>query len=300
MLIDAGFPGSRDDVLASLRQLGFGVDDLRAILLTHAHIDHFGSAIWFAKTHGTPVYCHADEVGHAKREYLEQASPVDVATHVWQPRWLKWSVAISRKGAFTRDGIPTAQALTEDVAAGLPGAPMAIPTPGHTGGHCSFVVDGVLVSGDALVTGHPVAAAQRPAAAARRCSTTTRTAACAAWPRWRCSTPRCCCPATARCGADLMPRGGSASHAGSSERLVAQQEDRGQAQPAAQHEGRHQDLVVEIGVVRCSAPTADQRPQHEPGGQTSSRRRQGAATPRSSAKSTHHTPGVCATPRASL
>ena len=81
ILIDAGFPGSRDDVLASLRHLGFGVDDLRAILLTHAHIDHFGSAIWFAKTHGTPVYCHADEVGHAKREYLEQASPVDVAAH---------------------------------------------------------------------------------------------------------------------------------------------------------------------------------------------------------------------------
>ena len=162
MLIDAGFPGNRDDVLASLRQLGFGVDDLRAILLTHAHIDHFGSAIWFAKTHGTPVYCHADEVGHAKREYLEQASPVDVATHIWQPRWLKWSVAISRKGAFTRDGIPTAQALTEDVAAGLPGAPMAIPSPGHTGGHCSFVVDGVLVSGDALVTGHPVAPRSGP------------------------------------------------------------------------------------------------------------------------------------------
>ena len=175
MLIDAGFPGSRDDVLASLRQLGFGVDDLRAILLTHAHIDHFGSAIWFAKTHGTPVYCHADEVGHAKREYLEQASPVDVAAHAWQPRWLKWSVAISRKGAFTRDGIPTAQALTEDIAAGLPGAPMAIPSPGHTGGHCSFVVDGVLVSGDALVTGHPV----RHRAAARsccpRCSTTAFT-----------------------------------------------------------------------------------------------------------------------------
>jgi glyoxylase-like metal-dependent hydrolase (beta-lactamase superfamily II) len=162
MLIDAGYPGSRDDVLATLRELGFGVDDLRAILLTHAHIDHFGSAIWFAKTHGTPVYCHADEVGHAKREYLEQASPVDVAAHAWQPRWLRWSVAISRKGAFTRDGIPTAQALTEDVAAGLPGAPMAIPSPGHTAGHCSFVVDRVLVSGDALVTGHPVATRTGP------------------------------------------------------------------------------------------------------------------------------------------
>jgi len=78
MLIDTGFPGHRDDVLGSLRQLGFGVDNLRAILLTHAHVDHFGSAIWFAKTHGTPVYCHAAEVGHAKREYLKQAGPADI------------------------------------------------------------------------------------------------------------------------------------------------------------------------------------------------------------------------------
>lgn len=161
-LIDTGFPGSRDDVLTSLQQLGFGVDDVRAILLTHAHIDHFGSAIWFAKTYGTPVYCHAAEVGHAKREYLEQASPVDIAKHIWQPRWLTWSLAITRKGGMLRDGIPTAQALTETIAAGLPGNPMAIPTPGHTGGHCSFVVDGVLVSGDALVTGHPVSSRGGP------------------------------------------------------------------------------------------------------------------------------------------
>jgi glyoxylase-like metal-dependent hydrolase (beta-lactamase superfamily II) len=156
MLIDAGYPGGRDDVLDSLRRLGFGVDDLRAILLTHAHVDHFGSAIWFAKTHGTPVYCHAAEVGHAKREYLEQVSPADLAKHIWQPRYVAWTMAILRQGALTKEGIPTTQALTEDIAAGLPGKPMAIPTPGHTGGHCSFVVDGVLVAGDALVTGHPL------------------------------------------------------------------------------------------------------------------------------------------------
>lgn len=157
LLIDAGFPGSRADVLDSLGRLGFGVTDLRAILLTHAHIDHFGTAIWFAETHGTPVYCHADEVGHSRREHLEQASPLAVAAHAWQPKWLKWSVAIMRKGALTHDGIPTTQPLTGDVAAALPGAPTPVPTPGHTGGHCSYLVDGVLVSGDALVTGHPVA-----------------------------------------------------------------------------------------------------------------------------------------------
>jgi glyoxylase-like metal-dependent hydrolase (beta-lactamase superfamily II) len=50
MLIDAGYPGDRDDVLDSLRHLGYLPGDVRAILLTHAHIDHLASAIWFAKT----------------------------------------------------------------------------------------------------------------------------------------------------------------------------------------------------------------------------------------------------------
>ncbi|WP_328350590.1 MBL fold metallo-hydrolase [Mycobacterium sp. NBC_00419] len=162
MLIDAGFPGSRDDVLTSLRQLGFGPADVTAILLTHAHVDHFGSAIWFAKTHGTPVYCHADEVGHSKRDYLEQAGPVDLLAHAWQPRWIKWSLEIAGKGALVRAGIPSTEALTDDVAARLPGRPLAVPTPGHTGGHCSYLVDGVLVSGDALVTGHPLARRRGP------------------------------------------------------------------------------------------------------------------------------------------
>jgi glyoxylase-like metal-dependent hydrolase (beta-lactamase superfamily II) len=162
LVIDAGFPGQLNEVLQSVRDVGFGVDDIRAFLLTHAHVDHFGSAIRLAKDRGIPVFCHADEVGHARRDYLEQVAPVDVARNIWQPRWLTWTVAITRRGGMIRDGIPTAQALTDDVAAGLPGAPRAVPTPGHTGGHCSFVVDGVLVSGDALVTGHPLLRHDRP------------------------------------------------------------------------------------------------------------------------------------------
>jgi glyoxylase-like metal-dependent hydrolase (beta-lactamase superfamily II) len=161
-LIDAGYPGDRDDVLASLSQLGFGVEDVRAIVLTHAHIDHLGSAIWFAKTHGTPVYCHADEVGHAKREYLQQASPLAVTANIWRPGWAAWAMHVVRNGGLTREGIPTAQALTTDIAATLPGQPMCIPTPGHTSGHCSYVVDGVLASGDALITGHAVCRRQGP------------------------------------------------------------------------------------------------------------------------------------------
>lgn len=156
LLIDAGYPGDRVDLLASLGALGYHARDVRAVLLTHAHIDHLGSAIWLAKTHGTPVYCHADEVGHVKREYLEQVSPLQLAARVWRPSWAAWSMHVVRSGGLSREGIPTAQALTGEIAAGLPGQPIPIPTPGHTSGHCSYLVDGVLASGDALVTGHAV------------------------------------------------------------------------------------------------------------------------------------------------
>lgn len=156
MLIDAGYPGSRDDVVNSLAQLGFGPADVRAVLLTHAHIDHLGAAIWLAETHGTPVYCHAPEVGHARRDYLQQVSPAALLAHAWRPRWITWSLDVAGKGGLVREGIANAQALTEEIAATLPGRPRAVPTPGHTDGHCSYVVDGVLVAGDALVTGHPL------------------------------------------------------------------------------------------------------------------------------------------------
>jgi glyoxylase-like metal-dependent hydrolase (beta-lactamase superfamily II) len=162
ILIDAGFPGQRDEVLGSLRRLGFEAADVRAILLTHAHVDHFGTAIWFAKTLGTPVYCHCTEVGHAKREYLEQVSPLDLMLHAWNPRYLTWSLTIAGKGALVRDGIPTAQPLTEDIAATLPGKPRLIPSPGHTGGHCSYLLGDILVAGDAVITGHPVTAHRGP------------------------------------------------------------------------------------------------------------------------------------------
>jgi glyoxylase-like metal-dependent hydrolase (beta-lactamase superfamily II) len=156
MLIDAGYPGDREDVLGSLRALGHDPGDVRAILLTHAHIDHLGSAIWFAREHGTPVYCHAGEVGHARRDYLEQVSILDVALRLWRPRWAVWTAHVVRSGGLVRAGIPSARPLTNEVAAGLPGRPVPVPTPGHTGGHCSYLVDGVLVSGDALITGHPL------------------------------------------------------------------------------------------------------------------------------------------------
>jgi len=43
-LIDTGYPGDHVDVEASIHSLGRKVEDVRAVLITHAHIDHVGNA----------------------------------------------------------------------------------------------------------------------------------------------------------------------------------------------------------------------------------------------------------------
>ena len=90
------------------------------------------------------MYCHTAEVPHAKREYLEQVSPAALATQGVAPALAGGSARVAAKGGLVRDGIPGAQALTPEIADTLPGRPVALPTPGHTSGHCSYVVDRVL------------------------------------------------------------------------------------------------------------------------------------------------------------
>ena len=54
-VVDAGFPGQRDDVLTALATLGAGPANVRAILLTHAHGDHVGDTEAIARESGAEL-----------------------------------------------------------------------------------------------------------------------------------------------------------------------------------------------------------------------------------------------------
>jgi metallo-beta-lactamase class B len=49
ILLDGAMPGSAKDVEGSIRKLGFRPEDIRWVLITHAHIDHAGTAAYFKK-----------------------------------------------------------------------------------------------------------------------------------------------------------------------------------------------------------------------------------------------------------
>jgi glyoxylase-like metal-dependent hydrolase (beta-lactamase superfamily II) len=164
-LIDTGYPGDRQQVLDSLAAVGGSPEAVAAVLITHAHNDHLGSAEHLRAAYGTPVYLHPAEVPHARREFLQQVTVGDVLRNAWRPGVLPWMVHALRSGGTEQHPVTAPEAFP--AATGpldLPGRPVPVHTPGHTDGHTVFHLPdaGIVVSGDALVSAHPTSRIQGP------------------------------------------------------------------------------------------------------------------------------------------
>ena len=62
-VVDAGVPTSWDSLLEAVKALGRRLEDIRALVLTHAHFDHVGFAEKARQRLDIPVYAHRREVG---------------------------------------------------------------------------------------------------------------------------------------------------------------------------------------------------------------------------------------------
>ncbi|MDG3010228.1 MBL fold metallo-hydrolase [Rhodococcus sp. D2-41] len=163
-LIDGGYPGDVAAVENAIRSLGRRPEDVRAMLLTHAHVDHMGALVDFHRRFGIPVLTDPVEVAHARRDYLEQATPKDFLPMLHRRGVLPWLLRIARVGATKSVSVDDAVAFTDGVPLDVPGAPVPVPTHGHTSGHSAFHLPqhGVLVTGDALITAHPLSKIRGP------------------------------------------------------------------------------------------------------------------------------------------
>lgn len=163
-LIDTGYPGDREGLLASLAEVGSSPGAVTAVLITHAHNDHLGSAEYLSAAYGTPVYTHEAEVPHARRDFLHQVSVGQVLRGGWRPGVLPWAAHALRSGGTADVAVTAPEPFPGSGPLDLPGRPVPVHTPGHTAGHCAFHLPerGVVVSGDALVSGHPTSRAEGP------------------------------------------------------------------------------------------------------------------------------------------
>ena len=146
-LVDTGVPGLGASVVPRAIEERFG-EDARpaAIVLTHGHFDHAGSALALAEDWGVPIYAHPLEL-----PYLTGRS--DFAPG--DPSMGGAIAQLSR--TFPSSGYDfgaRVHALPEDGT--VPGAAgwTWLHTPGHTNGHVSLwrEADRVLIAGDAVAT----------------------------------------------------------------------------------------------------------------------------------------------------
>ncbi|MET8244477.1 MBL fold metallo-hydrolase [Streptomyces sp. NPDC005202] len=163
-LVDTGYPGDRRLLLDSLAAVGSSPEAVAAVLITHAHNDHLGSAEHLRGTYGTPVQLHEAEVPHARREFLHQVSVGQVLRNGWRPGVLPWAVHAIRSGGTAHVPVTAPEPFPAEGPLDLPGRPVPVHTPGHTEGHAVFHLPhaGVVISGDALVTGHPTSRIEGP------------------------------------------------------------------------------------------------------------------------------------------
>jgi glyoxylase-like metal-dependent hydrolase (beta-lactamase superfamily II) len=133
VLIDVGPSSSNQHLLSALKEIG--IRHLDGILLTHVHIDHSGAIGDIARAFPeTPVVCHPK-----------------AAEHLIDPHRL-WEGSLKTLGTMAQQygpiaPVPAAQVLTADRF--TEPRITAVPTPGHAPHHYSYLIDGVLVAGEA-------------------------------------------------------------------------------------------------------------------------------------------------------
>lgn len=164
ILIDAGLPGMWRTLLRALREVGATPDDIHAVLLTHGHFDHVGLSDRLHGEHRVRSHVHPADEELAQHPYRYRPQRPRVSAPLRHPRGIPILARMTAAGALWVEGTKAKADVSPGEPMDVPGRPVPVWSPGHTNGHCGFLLPdrGVLFSGDALVTLDPYTGSTGP------------------------------------------------------------------------------------------------------------------------------------------
>jgi glyoxylase-like metal-dependent hydrolase (beta-lactamase superfamily II) len=169
-VVDAGVPRSWDSLRAALDRLGRRLDDVAAVVLTHAHFDHVGFAERARAELGVPVLVHENDGPLTRHPWRYDFERTPFAYFATQPQALPIVAEFVRTRAFFPAPVKEVVRFGSDAGTlDVPGAPRVLFTPGHTLGHCALHLPerDAVIAGDALVMLDPYTARRGPRLVAR-------------------------------------------------------------------------------------------------------------------------------------
>jgi glyoxylase-like metal-dependent hydrolase (beta-lactamase superfamily II) len=151
-VVDCGFSGYFEQLPAALSELGRSLDAVAAVVLTHYHSDHVGSAERIRRETGATVFAPAGDAAGVQSGKVP--IPGGMAPNLWRPRMMRYMAHAVRNGGAKVTPVGETRTYSDGDVLDVPGDLRAVHTPGHTGGHCSLLAEGmgVLLTGDALGT----------------------------------------------------------------------------------------------------------------------------------------------------
>ena len=152
VLVDCSLSGRTRVIERALANHDLRLEDVRLILVTHAHVDHAGSAAALRARTGAPIAAHrADQV------WMETGRidiPAPVTTRGVAMAWITRLLLVPFINfPRARVDIVLGEGDFDLAPYGVPGVVRA--TPGHTAGSVSVLLPGSVIVGDMAMNGFP-------------------------------------------------------------------------------------------------------------------------------------------------